>query len=68
MKTITEIPKRFGKNSDNRKVAVMHAGAQIMLNVWDMADTAGLTEDELLVILSEQVHRAVVRSVRGKKK
>ena len=66
LKQINKSPKRF--NREQRSAAVQHEGAKLMLNFFDMADEAGMTEGELLCLLSEQVHRLVERSVYGPKK
>jgi hypothetical protein len=75
LKQINKISKCF--NREQRSAAVQHEGAKLMLNLFDMADEAGLTEGELLCLrlptrrsrtVSEHVHRLVERSVYGNKK
>lgn len=60
---IKRIPKRFQKgpisSKELRKIAVQHESAKIMLNVYDMAEQAGMTDGELLNMLHDQVSRMV---------
>ena len=57
MRQINRIPDRL--REDHRQTAVAHEGAKIMLNVYDMADEAGMTDGELLNLLHEQITRTV---------
>jgi hypothetical protein len=62
---IQKVPKRLTK--EQRGIALMHISAKIMLNIYDMQDQAGITDLELLMILSEEVSRTTRRLVKGKK-
>jgi hypothetical protein len=61
---IKRIPANFTK--EQRSAALTNVYGKIMLTVWDMAEKAGMTDDELMLHMSETVHHALVRSIREK--
>lgn len=57
---------RLPKKKSERVLRFPEERAKLMLNLYQLQDAAGITEDELLGILSDEVNRMIQRKLKQK--